>query len=150
MRNASGELTNDLAELLEIWAQHAKSLYEDSAERTETAETTVTAAGADTGTTMQRAGVEALNGPIRWDEVLTMARKMRAHKAPGPDEVDQGIVKAILLQECVPTEPDPVAPCSPYTRVLFAILQQTWVSGKIPELWKTAHVVPDSEKGRSL
>ena len=30
---------------------------------------------------------------------------------------------------------------------LFAILQQTWVSGKIPELWKTAHVVPDSEKG---
>ena len=59
MRNASGELTNDLAELLEIWAQHAKSLYEDSAERTETAATTtetrVTAAGADTGTTMQRA-----------------------------------------------------------------------------------------------
>ena len=147
MRNASGELTNDLAELLEIWAQHAKSLYEDSAERTETAETTVTAAGADTGTTMQRAGVEALNGPIRWDEVLTMARKMRAHKAPGPDEVDQGIVKAILLQECVPTEPDPVAPCSPYTRVLFAILQQTWVSGKIPELWKTAHVVPIPKKG---
>ena len=150
MRNASGELTNDLAELLEIWARHAKSLYEDSAETTAATTTTATegtGAGDADGTTMQRAGVEVLNQPIRWEEVMTVARKMRAHKAPGPDEVDQGIVKAILMQECIPTEPDPVAPCSPYTRVLFAILQQSWISGKIPELWKTAHLVPIPKKG---
>ena len=70
MRNASGELTNDLAELLEIWAQHAKKPLRgqrgEDRDGGTTTETTVTAAGADTGTTMQRLGVEALNAGAWW------------------------------------------------------------------------------------
>ena len=61
-----------------------------------------------------------------------MLKKIKPHKAAGPDNITARIMKELAQ------------PIAPLLRIIF---QASYDSGKVPDAWKNANVVPVYKKG---
>ena len=74
-----------------------------------------------------------LNSTLKISELNSAIRSLKPKKAPGPDSVSNDMLKHL----------------GPITRkTLLEIFNRSWNKGLVPEVWKTAHLVPFLKKGK--
>ena len=74
-----------------------------------------------------------LNSTPKTSELNSAIRNLKPKKAPGPDGVSNDMLKHL----------------GPVTRkTLMEILSHSWSKGLVPEVWKTARLVPVLKKGK--
>ena len=74
-----------------------------------------------------------LNSTLKISELNSAIRSLKPKKAPGPDGVSNDMLKHL----------GPVA-----RKMLLEIFNRSWNKGLVPEVWKTAHLVPVLKKGK--
>ena len=74
-----------------------------------------------------------LNSTLKISELNSAIRNLKPKKAPGPDGVSNDVLKHL----------GPIA-----RKTLLEIFNCSWNKGLVPEVWKTAHLVPVLKKGK--
>ena len=74
-----------------------------------------------------------LNSTLKIPELNSAIRNLKPKKAPGPDGVSNDMLKHL----------GPIA-----RKMLLEIFNCSWNKGPVPEVWKTAHLVPVLKKAR--
>ena len=74
-----------------------------------------------------------LNCTLKISELNSAIRSLKPKKAPGPDGVSNDMLKHL----------GPIA-----RKMLLEIFNRNWNKGLVPEVWKTAHLVPVLKKGK--
>ena len=74
-----------------------------------------------------------LNSALKASEQNSDIRNLKPKKAPGPDDVCNDMLKHL----------GPIA-----RKSLLEIFNRRWYKGLMPEVWKTAHLVPVLKKGK--
>ena len=74
-----------------------------------------------------------LNSTLKISELNSAIRSLKPKKAPGPDGVSNDMLKHL----------GPIA-----RKMLLEIFNRSWNKGLVPEVWKTAHLVPVLKKGK--
>ena len=74
-----------------------------------------------------------LNSTLKISELNSAVRSLKPKKAPGPDGVSNDMLKHL----------GPIA-----RKMLLEIFNRSWNKGLVPEVWKTAHLVPVLKKGK--
>ena len=144
IRTQSGDLTADPEEQLAAWAQHYRVLSADA-----------TGHSRDFDMWTERFShmaaqdplpEEDMNGEIGWAELNATLMRLRNGKAPGVDGIPGELLKAAVQE---PDDPayDGVVPSSPMGAVLLKLVNRVFLSGEIPDRWRTALVVSVPKKG---
>ena len=74
-----------------------------------------------------------LNSTLKISELNSAIRSLKPKKAPGPDGVSNDMLKHL----------GPMA-----RKMLLEIFNRSWNKGLVPEVWKTAYLVPVLKKGK--
>ncbi|KFW84157.1 hypothetical protein N305_14407, partial [Manacus vitellinus] len=76
-----------------------------------------------------------LNSPpvIQEETVSDLLSRLDPHKSMGPDGIHPRVMRELAEE---------------LTKPLSIIYQQSWLTGEVPDDWKSANVVPFHKKGR--
>lgn len=103
---------------------------------------------------------EGLNVPIKWVEALLAIRRMNRNTAPGKEYMHVNILKVLVKEECMAkvkadnpewvrqdfiridlrTADLPEEPLTPMGKALLKVLQSSWETSHVPQLWKEVYI----------
>jgi len=144
IRTQRGDLTADPEEQLAAWAQHYRVLSAD--ETGHSRDFDMWAERFSHMAAQDPLPEEDMNGEIGWAELNATLMRLRNGKAPGVDGIPGELLKAAVQE---PDDPayDGVVPSSPMGVVLLKLVNRVFLSGQIPDRWRTALVVSVPKKG---